>query len=754
MNTRNTIALIVSLLIIIALTLWVSITRIIESILPAMVNNGTIRIETLIVSSIGLRQIGITRVSGYVFLDLGRVSFDITDASINYDIDTLRPNRTEIDKAIVEFKPSTTRQADKPRTDGALIFPPELVIQRLLLRSQDDTDWFDGYLELHRQGDEFTASAIDDENRVTISGNADLSMLAVSLQQPGGDLVASGNIELEDDTVKAVEADVELGPALIWLRTTPWLPRHFQEILHDLRAIDGRVSAEVMPAGDNLWLARTRVDVRNLNTATFYGGMRMQGDLTLDTRGGEFSLVRPGILQLHVPSDRVTEISTITMDIPAGYKITQSTTPRGETTLTGSGTAQVVFSQTDDTDIGAELIAWSLQEWREATVELSAVVGRGPLPVTAAAARSSFRLTNISPLLLNGNADVTNARVTEWPDELAGISLGADWEWNDGAVDIHGSAQWGGSKLADWSLRNNSKHGVLNIGMNKTVAEVMPSLRRYLHSQALDFEFSEGDINAELTSTWDNIRYSSGLELSVDNVTGRVFGVDIKGGALNLSSADLTTLSFKFEASVPAATLANGVEVDTVSVGGRLQDSLYVDHAMMSVFGGKLKVNPVVIQPGKRPHAIELEVTEIELDEILLMVDQKGLEGNGQLGGTIPVRITDAGVVIDDGRLRNDTKGRIRYNPPGGNVPGLDNIALQALQDFRFQALDVNLDYQTSGDYTIRVRLEGRNPQLYDGYPIAFNINLSGALPGLLRASLLTGDFQTEILKQIQQEQQ
>ena len=65
MTTRNTIALIVSLLVLVALILWLTIARIIESTLPPLINNETVRIETLIVSSIGLHQSKIAQISGY-----------------------------------------------------------------------------------------------------------------------------------------------------------------------------------------------------------------------------------------------------------------------------------------------------------------------------------------------------------------------------------------------------------------------------------------------------------------------------------------------------------------------------------------------------------------------------------------------------------------------------------------------------------------------------------------------------------------
>lgn len=164
-------------------------------------------------------------------------------------------------------------------------------------------------------------------------------------------------------------------------------------------------------------------------------------------------------------------------------------------------------------------------------------------------------------------------------------------------------------------------------------------------------------------------------------------------------------------------------------------------------------MNPTFLNFDGKPNDFVLKVREIQLAQLLLMLDQDGLKGDGELSGTIPVRIMREEVEIKNGHLSNNTKGTLSYNFGDKPPQELNNLALQALQDFRYDALDLKLDYESTGDYTIQARLEGRNPQLYDGYPIAFNINLNGSLPGLLKASLITGDFHSEILKQIQREQ-
>jgi hypothetical protein len=100
--------------------------------------------------------------------------------------------------------------------------------------------------------------------------------------------------------------------------------------------------------------------------------------------------------------------------------------------------------------------------------------------------------------------------------------------------------------------------------------------------------------------------------------------------------------------------------------------------------------------------------------------------------------------------LRNTTAGTLRYDPLAANMSEqLDNIALKALQDFRYRVLQMELNYDPEGNYVIKTRLEGHNPAIYDGHPIAFNLNITGTLPGLLRSSLLSGDFSGNVLKSI-----
>jgi hypothetical protein len=230
-------------------------------------------------------------------------------------------------------------------------------------------------------------------------------------------------------------------------------------------------------------------------------------------------------------------------------------------------------------------------------------------------------------------------------------------------------------------------------------------------------------------------------------------GLEFRDVTFQMHSSDLVALTFKLNGAFPSITLANSVDVTNLSVAGRWQSGFYLDQAAFSVLGGKVKINPVFLDPDSPVISAELEISDIDLEQVMGMIDQSGLEGSGRLSGTIPLRLKESALAIDDGRLKNTTLGHLSYDAGDGAATQLNNIAVQALQDFRYDLLDATLNYQFEGAYSIRARIEGRNPTLYDGYPVAFNLNLSGSLPGLMQASLITGDFHSEILKQIQEQQ-
>ena len=55
----------------------------------------------------------------------------------------------------------------------------------------------------------------------------------------------------------------------------------------------------------------------------------------------------------------------------------------------------------------------------------------------------------------------------------------------------------------------------------------------------------------------------------------------------------------------------------------------------------------------------------------------------------------------------------------------------------------------SSNKAVINIHLDGKNPDLYGGHPIVFNLNINGSLPEFFEALFMTGSFEESILNQI-----
>ena len=137
---------------------------------------------------------------------------------------------------------------------------------------------------------------------------------------------------------------------------------------------------------------------------------------------------------------------------------------------------------------------------------------------------------------------------------------------------------------------------------------------------------------------------------------------------------------------------------------------------------------------------IFVEIPEVHWDDI------GGLEGAGYLDFSLPAGSDQTGVFIKDGTFTSSGPGYLSYKNEG---MAASNIGLQAMENFQYEILSGTVSYQSDGAYQIGIRLEGKNPDLYDGHPIVFNLNIGGSLPELFEALFITGDFEEAILKQI-----
>jgi len=158
---------------------------------------------------------------------------------------------------------------------------------------------------------------------------------------------------------------------------------------------------------------------------------------------------------------------------------------------------------------------------------------------------------------------------------------------------------------------------------------------------------------------------------------------------------------------------------------------------------GRLEAEPFAARLDDRSLEIVLTASDVDVATLLIAVPLEGFEATGRLQGRVPVRLTPDTIVIDNAVLETAGPGLIRYRPEGGaeGVAAADgsgglSLLLEALRDFHYETLKLTLDGRTGDDLSATISVLGANPDLYDGWPVALDVNVGGELDRILRSGL------------------
>jgi len=218
--------------------------------------------------------------------------------------------------------------------------------------------------------------------------------------------------------------------------------------------------------------------------------------------------------------------------------------------------------------------------------------------------------------------------------------------------------------------------------------------------------------------------------------------------AFILDASYAGTISVSGPVTIANLALAGGVDVTELGLELNIEnaDTIGLTRLRARVFEGEISLSSLRLKENRIDNTT-VELSHISLGRLLAFADIEDLEGTGHLDFSLPIGSDQTGVFVENGVFKSTGSGHIAYTKEG--VAG-SNIGLQALENFQYKSLSGTVNYQSSGDYQISIRLEGKNPDLYGGHPIVFNLNIGGSLPEFFKAMFITGSFEESILKQIQ----
>ena len=244
------------------------------------------------------------------------------------------------------------------------------------------------------------------------------------------------------------------------------------------------------------------------------------------------------------------------------------------------------------------------------------------------------------------------------------------------------------------------------------------------------------------------------LTLAVEKLsfTGTLGTVSEMTGTVSLSSID--PLATPPAQEVRAAAIDVGVPIAEPRVTFRLNDagSLTLERIRARFADGTVHADEVRIPlTSGDPIAVVLNVDGVDAERLASVTELEGLTASGSLSGRLPLVWDPAvGLSLQRARLAATTPGgTVRYRPAETPAALRDqgeevSLLLQAVRNLVYERFEIEADGRPGEPFDVKLRVRGANPDLFDGYPVALNVSLSGRLDELflnVRRTLGLGDI-------------
>lgn len=359
-----------------------------------------------------------------------------------------------------------------------------------------------------------------------------------------------------------------------------------------------------------------------------------------------------------------------------------------------------------------------------------------------------------------------------------------DMRWNTqtGVIDTADASlqvrlpeiEWLGQRLAFRDARAD----ITSLKMDGNALDMNGRVRTNDSAKAVPLDFVVDANLAKLSGSFEiSTKHAVSRALLESELPGWVSDYDLDGGKVDLSvdgqfhetavgmdiagkgQARLTDAVAHYGGSVASgldATLPisiNGgawragpglVDIGQVDVGFPLTDvrfnidtdgeTVNFSDVSADVLAGRVQVDEFDYDIENQAGRFDAVVRDVSVAAILALASEDA-DGSGRLDGVLPVTLRPEGPTIDGGRLTAQPPGgHLNY---GGAVPAANpglNLAIRALRNFQYDHMTLDVDYVPEGQLDLMVRLEGKNPDVEDGRPIHFNLNISQNVLTLLKS--------------------
>jgi hypothetical protein len=258
-----------------------------------------------------------------------------------------------------------------------------------------------------------------------------------------------------------------------------------------------------------------------------------------------------------------------------------------------------------------------------------------------------------------------------------------------------------------------------------------------------DLSAVTGRIEAAGSLRWGRRAKASDFTIHLDDLSFDLEGIRVDGAGGKVVIDRPWPLRTPPGQTLVAKRINVGAPMTDAVVRFRIDDRsrLAIEEARVDLLGGRFALGPAIFDPASDRQRANVRLTGIDMETLLAIAAIDGATASGRLGGEIPLVVSRDGFSVTDAVLETGAPGVLRYAPavpPPALQGGGEGVSLmlEALKNFHYDVVSLAVDGQSGDEWSIKLHVEGKNPNFMDAYPFVFNLNLSGKLDEIIRTGL------------------
>jgi translocation and assembly module TamB len=408
--------------------------------------------------------------------------------------------------------------------------------------------------------------------------------------------------------------------------------------------------------------------------------------------------------------------------------------------------------------------AFGATGWRIDGKALNSVISDPSLPAHIDALAVDWRMVPAGDMvrftIANGNARVTDkeAKPRFNPLRLTGIS----GELADGAFTSQGAITLlsNGAPLARFTGRHDLERGAGAAQVSVRDLDFSPSFELFELTELARgvVENVRGPVDGDFEARWTPATFQVDGALALKDLAAATAGLGpISGVRGRVQFDDLALLTTPPGQRLTVASLNPGIEVRNGEIGFQLKPNgiVALQSAEFPFAKGKLSVQPVEVTIGAPESRYTVRLKDVDVAAFIEEMKFKDLTATGTIEGAFPLIITPNRAVIENGRITAGPKGGlIQYTGAAGKDVGAGGgkIAFQALQGFRYDQLEIDINGPLDSEVVAKLRFRGVNvapvdiaPGLgavarADGLPFRFNVSVTAPFRAMAESANRTAN--------------